>query len=322
MRRTLEVELLCCVGHRCLELRQNRFALAIEKEHRLVDHFLVLVRRAEGGAGSDATADVVLETGPRVGAGDFLVAGAPGEEFLDQIKRRTHRFRRRVGTEVTRAVARDAAGDRHARPGRVDVDLEVGIVLVVLESDVEEGLMALDQRRFKVERILLGVRGDVLELRNLRGKDSRLAFHRARRAEVAADSGSEIGRFADVDDPVGGVAERVDARLRRQRGDLSLKLGARLLGGGGGGLVGCVGGHGIQGIEVGSLAGMRKPRSIRQPVHRSADERSTTSWGRPLWSPAVWLVSGQFCFRRRGRPRRSPLQELRTTGIGRFASVC
>ena len=40
-------------------------------------------------------------------------------------------------------------------------------MLVVLEADVEEGLVALDQGGFEVEGVLFGVGGDDLELGDL-----------------------------------------------------------------------------------------------------------------------------------------------------------
>ena len=101
--------------------------------------------------------------------------------------------------------------------------------------------MALDQRGFQMEGVLLGVSGDDFELRDASGEDSGFAFERARRTEIAADAGPEIGGFADVDHTVVGVAEGVDAGLCGQRGDLRLELGAGLFGGG----RGRFGGHGF-----------------------------------------------------------------------------
>ena len=238
----LEVEFVGGVGHGRFELLDDGLALAVEEEHGLVDDFLVLIGGAEGGAGGDAAADVVLEAGARVGAGDFLVAGAPGEEFLGQVERGADGFGGGVGAEVAGAVFGDAAGDGDAGPGGVDVDLEVGVVLVVLEADVEEGLVALDQGGFEVEGVLLGVGGDDFELGDAFGEDAGLAFERAGGAEVAADAGFEVGGLADVDDAIGGVAKGVDAWFGGQGGDLRLELGAGL---------GGVGGHGFRVSNLG-----------------------------------------------------------------------
>ena len=230
-RGALEVELFGGLAHRVAELLDDDGAFAVEEEHGLVDHLAVLVGRAVGGAGGDAAADVVLEAGTRVGAGDLLVAGAPGEEFLDEVERGADRFCRGVGAEVASAVVLDAAGDGDARPGRVDIDLEVGVVLVVLEADVEERLVALDERGFEVEGVLLGAGRDDVELGDFGGELAGLALERARRAEVGADAGAEVGGLADVDDAARGVAEGVDAGLGRQSGDLCGDLGAQLIGG-------------------------------------------------------------------------------------------
>ena len=176
----LEVELVGGVLHCAVELFDDDGALAVEEEHGLVDDFAVFVGGAVGGAGSDAAADVVLEAGSRVGAGDFLVAGAPGEEFFDEVERGADRFGGGVGAEVACAVVLDAAGDGDAWPGGVDIDLEVGIVLVVLEADVEEGLVALDEGGLEVQRVLFGAGGDDFEGVDFGGEFAGFAFERAR----------------------------------------------------------------------------------------------------------------------------------------------
>ena len=65
-RRPLEVELVGRLAHRIVQLLDHHRTLAVEEEHRLVDHLAVFVGRAVGGAGRDAAADVVVEAGARV----------------------------------------------------------------------------------------------------------------------------------------------------------------------------------------------------------------------------------------------------------------
>jgi hypothetical protein len=72
----------------------------------------------------------------------------------------------------------DAPGDLDARPFVLDVDSQVGVVLVVLEADVVEGLMALDQRRFEVQRLGGVGRDDVFEVFDLLDERPRLQLQR------------------------------------------------------------------------------------------------------------------------------------------------
>ena len=56
-------------------------------------------------------------------------------------------------------------------------------MLVVLEADVEERLVALDERGFEVEGVLLGAGRDDVELGDFGGELAGLALERAWRAE-------------------------------------------------------------------------------------------------------------------------------------------
>ena len=102
-----------------------------------------------------------------------------GEELLHDVERAAHRARGGVGPEVARAVLLDAAGDRDARPVVLHVDLEVGVVLVVLEPDVVGGLVALDERRLQQQRVGLGSGHDVVEGDDLIDERVDAALHAA-----------------------------------------------------------------------------------------------------------------------------------------------
>ncbi len=222
----LELQLVGRRLHLALERLHDLARLAFEEEQGLADDLVVLLLRAVGRAGRDAAMDEVVEAGSRVGAGDRLGAGAPGEELLDDAQRRAHGRCRRVRPEVARAIVVHAARDLDPRPLVLHVDAQVGVVLVVLEADVEEGLVALDQRRLQVHRLAVGLGDDVLEVLDLLDERPRLHLERVRRAEVVAHAVAQVGRLADVDHVFLGVAHDVDAGLRGQRREPGGKAGA------------------------------------------------------------------------------------------------
>ncbi len=203
--------------HLLLDVLQHVAAAAFEEEQRLVDDLAVLLGRAVSGARGDAALDVVVEAGAGVGAGDRLGAGAPGEELLHHVERAPHRARRGVWPEVARAVLLDAAGDGDARPVLLHVDLEVGVVLVVLEADVVDGLVALDEGGLQQQRLRLVAGDDVVKCVDLLDERVDAALHAAAGAEVGAHAGAQPAGLADVEHLPAGVLHQVDARTLRKR---------------------------------------------------------------------------------------------------------
>ncbi len=104
-------------------------------------------------------------------------------------------------------------------------------MLIVLEANVEERLVALDQARLQDKRLLGAGGDDVLDVGDLLHQAARLWLQAVRRAEVGAHAVPEGGRLAHVDHVALSVTEDIDARARRQ--------GARLLQQ----LIGGCGGH-------------------------------------------------------------------------------
>src|SRR4029078_5756269 len=104
--------------------------------------------------------DVVVQAWARVGAGNLLGARAPREELVDDVQRSADGTGVGERSEVARAVLLDAARYVDSRPRIREVDFQIRVVLVVLEADVEQGLMAFDELGLEVKGLLLGVRDD------------------------------------------------------------------------------------------------------------------------------------------------------------------
>jgi hypothetical protein len=149
----LELEAVCGAGHLRVEVLQHILGAPLQEEDGLADHFRILVGGAIGGAGSDATLDVVIEAGAGIIAGDGLGAGPPREELLHHIERAADGARRGVRPEVAGAVTLHPADDLHPGIGAGEVDAEIGEVLVVAEFDVVLRLVLLNQVRLENERL-------------------------------------------------------------------------------------------------------------------------------------------------------------------------
>ncbi len=93
----------------------------------------------------------------RLPSRDVDRAGPEREQAADQVHRLVDRRGRRVRPEVAAAVVDELAGPLDPREVVGQGDLDVRVALVVLEPDVEAGLVALDQVRFEQERFRHGV---------------------------------------------------------------------------------------------------------------------------------------------------------------------
>ena len=182
----LEVERLGSGVHLSTQAVEHVRRLPFEEERDLVDDLGVLLLGAVGGTGRDAALDVEVEAGAWVFPRYLLRAGAVGEEFLQQVEGSAHGTRACIRPEVACAILLDAPCNVDARPRVLDIDLEVRVALVVLQADVEEGLMALDQRRLEDERFPGVGADDVLEVLDLGAQGAGLRLQAAGRAEIRA----------------------------------------------------------------------------------------------------------------------------------------
>jgi len=108
------------------------------------------------------------------------------------------------------------AHGQHFGVGRLPLDLDVRIALVVLQPDVEVRLVALDEIRFEQQRFQLGVGDDPLEIGNLGDEALRLGRVIAGGVKVRSDAVAQIDGFADVDDLAARVEVLIDAGFGRQ----------------------------------------------------------------------------------------------------------
>ena len=211
-----ELELFRGVAHLLAEVAGHHFGIAFHEHDDLVDDFGVLLLGGVAGAGGDAPVDEVFQTRAGVGAGNVLGTGAVGEQFFDEVHGMPDAAGGGERTEVAGAVLGDLAG--YVNPGELflEVDLEEGVGLVVLEAGVIAGFIALDQGVFQDEGLSFGIGNDKLEVGDLGDEAADLDAVARIGAEVGAKAVAENQGLTDVDNVFLGVFHQVDAGFFRR----------------------------------------------------------------------------------------------------------
>ena len=210
--RELELELVGRLGHPLFEALDDRVVLAVEEVEEVVDELVVVVVVDVADARRRALLDVRVEARaaePVVPVELGLRARADRERAQQEVERLADRVRVRVRAEVADALALRAA--QHHRPGPVLVerDREVRVALVVLQADVEAGLVPLDEVELQEEGLDLVLGDDPLD--RLRGADHLAGAlgEQLGLQEVVREAAAEALGLPDVDDPALAVEELV-----------------------------------------------------------------------------------------------------------------
>ena len=198
-------------------LRESLVAAGHERDEVVDDRAVLLDRdlhRARTAAAADLPGEARASRRHRLLVAG-VAAGADREDLDHQVDRVVDGPHLRVRAEVLRAgdapVARDddprrlvRQRDRHERVG-----------LVVLVAHVERRIELLDPHVLELERVHVG--RDDGPFDGCRGGDHppRALVQRPQRREVVRQPRAQVLRLADVQHAPGGVAEPVDAGVRR-----------------------------------------------------------------------------------------------------------
>ena len=206
----LVVEPLGGFVHASLELAHNLRRPPFKEEEHLVDDGAVIVLVGVSHAGGHAAVDVVLQAWAGVRAGDDLGAGAIRKELLQQVQGATHGLGAGEGAEVAGAVVANEAGEGDQGELFSQVDLDVGVGLVVPQTGVVGGPVALDEGVFQDEGFALRVGDEELEVHGPLHHALDLGRQVGRLAEVGADPRAQGGGFAYIEESGGPVSKEVD----------------------------------------------------------------------------------------------------------------
>ena len=215
-RRGFVLELVGGFLHLLLQPPGHVVRAAVEEAGDLVELLVVVLAVDEPRAWRRTKIQVKVKTGTPEGELGVLAA-AVRDDASDGLERRAQRDRVCVGPPVPGAVAGRPADQRDAREIFVQGQLDVEIVLVVAQPDIEARAMPLDHRLLEDERLLLGRRGDHLELVDPGDHSGDVLRQHARGLEVIRHAVAQAQRLTYVDDARLDIAHQVDARGVGQR---------------------------------------------------------------------------------------------------------
>ena len=224
-RRALKLQFLRRGLHLFLQFPGHRLRVALHEHYHLLDDLGVFLLARQARAGGNAAVNIVFQAGARIPARNRLGAGPIGEQLLNQVHGFANAAGRSKGPEITGAVVGNLP--RYVHPGKFfrQVNLKVGVSLVILEAGVEVGLVTLDQRVFQDQRFRLGVRYDELKVGHPGHHPPNLGRVAAGRPEIGAEAVPKHARLAHVQHLVAGVLHQVDARLFGSYPQAMFKLG-------------------------------------------------------------------------------------------------
>ena len=133
-RRALKLQFLRRGLHLFLQFPGHRLRVAFHEHYHLLDDLGVFFLARQARAGSNAAVNIVFQAGARIPARNRLGAGPVGEQFLNQVHGFANAAGRSKGPEITGAVVGNLP--RYVHPGNLfrQVNLKVGISLVILEA--------------------------------------------------------------------------------------------------------------------------------------------------------------------------------------------
>ena len=179
----------------------------------------MVLRRADlARARRAAAAEVLVEARAVLAdvAREYPRTGLEVERFADRVDGAARGHAARVGAEVPRPVLRRLGNHGKRRVGRVRVQPDIGIALVVLEQDVVLGLIFFDHRVLEHQRLELGFGHNDVEIVNAADQLPRFGIQPFGRLKIVGNAVAEQLCLADIDHLTGLVLVQVYARLHGQ----------------------------------------------------------------------------------------------------------
>jgi len=158
--------------------------------------------------------DLELQAGAGAAAVERLLARPDAEDLVDDRGRAPAHAGRDVGAAVRVVVLRHPPHDVQARVLLRQRQLQVGVVLVVPQTDVVTGLVPLDEVVLEGQGLHLGVGQDQVEVGDLAHEVAQERVRGPGGLEVLADAVPQQAGLAHVEDPPLLVLEQVHAGPR------------------------------------------------------------------------------------------------------------
>ena len=194
------------------------FRIALEQGDRLIDQRMVLCRADLARARCAAPPEVLVQAGSVLAnvAREHARAGFEVQRLADRVDRAARGHAARVRAKVARPVVPRLGDNGKRRVGRIRVQPDIGIALVVLEQDVVFGLVFFDHRVLEHERFELGFGHNDVEIIDMADQLPRFGAQALGRLKIVGNAVAQQLGLADVDHLAGFVLVQVNARLHGQ----------------------------------------------------------------------------------------------------------
>ena len=153
--------------------------------------------------------------------------GLEVECLADRVDRAAGRHAALIRPEIARPVMRRLGNHGKRRIGRVRIQPDIGIALVVLEQDIVLWLVFFDHRVFEHKRLKLGFGHNDVKVVNMADQLARLGVQPLRRLKIVGNAVAQQLGLADVDHLAGLVLVQVHARLHGQLAHALFQLFSR-----------------------------------------------------------------------------------------------
>ena len=136
--------------------------LALQEEDDLIQEAPVFLGRHPAGTGCQAAADMKIQAGPALAPP--IGAGAQGKEFIGQLQGVVDHPGIGIGPEIAGLVPAHLA--HHFQAGKVvfQIQLDIGIVLIILEAYIVPGTVLFDELALQEQSLHLGGGEDIIQI--------------------------------------------------------------------------------------------------------------------------------------------------------------
>ena len=231
----LKLQFLGSLVHLFGQFLFQLFRIALEQGDRLIDQRVVFCRADLARTRCTAPPEVLVQAGPILAdvAREHARAGFEVQRLADRVDRAARGHAARVRPKVARSIVPRLGDNGERRVGRIRVQPDIGIALVVLEQDVVFGLVFFNHRVLKHERFELGFGHNDIEIIDMADQLARFGAQAFRRLKIVGNAVAQQLGLADVDHLAGLVLVQVYARLHGQTAHALFQLfscrGDRLL---------------------------------------------------------------------------------------------
>ena len=160
--------------------------------------------------------EVIFKTRPLVCPGNGFFTRTETENTLQDFQGLLYRPGAGKRAKITRAVIFQRTGIRHCRPIFIEVDFDIRVAFVILETDIIIRPISLDEIIFQDEGFIFRIGDEEFQFFGFFYLLYSFRRQFSRRLKIGTYTIAEAARFADVDNFPAGIFHQIDTRVGGQ----------------------------------------------------------------------------------------------------------